>query len=125
MAEVPEGAVLNDAGDIRFPTVQFENVYVLPGIPQLFESKLLALKDAILRADPYFMRAIYTNSARELVGRASECDAGDISTVDAGVVSQVWSSGISGEADAGIEGPGLSGKRVSSSAGADSRGTQW
>ena len=61
MAEVPEGAVLNDAGDIRFPTVQVENVYVLPGIPQLFESKLNALKPR-LRADPYFMHAIYTNS---------------------------------------------------------------
>ena len=61
MAEVPEGAMLNDAGDIRFPTVQVENVYVLPGIPQLFESKLTALKPR-LRADPYFMRAIYTNS---------------------------------------------------------------
>src|SRR5579863_8889356 len=61
MAEVPEGAVLNDAGDIRFPTVQVENVYVLPGIPQLFESKLNALKPR-LSADPYFMRAIYTNS---------------------------------------------------------------
>src|SRR5208283_2009583 len=62
MAEVPEGAVLNDAGDIRFPTVQVENVYVLPGIPQLFESKLNALKPR-LHADPYFMHAIYTNSA--------------------------------------------------------------
>jgi molybdenum cofactor synthesis domain-containing protein len=61
MADVPEGAVLNDAGDIRFPTVQVENVYVLPGIPQLFESKLNALKPR-LHADPYFMRAIYTNS---------------------------------------------------------------
>jgi len=26
MAEVPEGAVLNAAGDLRFPTVQLENV---------------------------------------------------------------------------------------------------
>ena len=26
MAEVPEGPVLNEAGDIRFPTVQIENV---------------------------------------------------------------------------------------------------
>jgi len=34
------GAYVNDAGDIRFPTVQIENVYVLPGIPQLFEAKL-------------------------------------------------------------------------------------
>jgi molybdenum cofactor synthesis domain-containing protein len=61
MAEVPEGAVLNDAGDIRFPTVQIENVYVLPGIPQLFESKLLALRTRFA-TDPYFMRAIYLTS---------------------------------------------------------------
>ena len=61
MAEVPEGAVLNDGGDIRFPTVQIENVYVLPGIPQLFEAKLLALKSRFT-TDPYFMRAIYTST---------------------------------------------------------------
>jgi molybdopterin-biosynthesis enzyme MoeA-like protein len=58
MAEVPEGAVLNEGGDIRFPTVQIENVYVLPGIPQLFESKLRALSSRFA-TDPYFMRAIY------------------------------------------------------------------
>ncbi len=61
MAQVPEGAVLNDAGDIRFPTVQIENVYVLPGIPQLFEAKLAALK-ARISADPYFIRTIYTTA---------------------------------------------------------------
>ncbi len=60
MAEAPEGATLNDAGDIRFPTVQIENVYVLPGIPQLFENKLLALGPRF-KVDPYFMKAIYTN----------------------------------------------------------------
>jgi len=58
MAEVPEGAVLNEAGDVRFPTVQIENVYVLPGIPQLFEAKLRALSSRFA-TDPYFMRAIY------------------------------------------------------------------
>ncbi len=61
MAEVPEGAILNTAGDIRFPTVQVENVYVLPGIPQLFEAKFGAIKSRFA-ADPYFMRAIYTNA---------------------------------------------------------------
>jgi FAD synthetase len=61
MAEVPEGAILNNAGDIRFPTVQVENVYVLPGIPQLFEAKLAAIENRFA-SDPYFMRAIYTNA---------------------------------------------------------------
>src|SRR5260370_36436679 len=66
MAEVPEGSILNEAGDIRFPTVQIENVYVLPGIPQLFESKLRALKTR-LAADPYFIRAIYTSAGENLL----------------------------------------------------------
>jgi molybdenum cofactor synthesis domain-containing protein len=61
MAEVPEGVILNDEGDIRFPTVQIENVYVLPGIPQLFEAKLNALKPRFA-SDPYHLRAIYTSA---------------------------------------------------------------
>ena len=63
MAEIPEGAVLNQAGDRWFPTVQFQNVYILPGIPQLFEAKLLALMGRFA-ADPYFSHAIYL-TARE------------------------------------------------------------
>ncbi|MGH7988285.1 MAG: competence/damage-inducible protein A [Candidatus Binataceae bacterium] len=59
MAEVPEGAVLNAAGDLRFPTVQLENVYILPGIPQIFERKLLALASRFT-STPYYLRTIYT-----------------------------------------------------------------
>jgi molybdenum cofactor synthesis domain-containing protein len=61
MAEVPEGAVLNAGGNLRFPTVQLENVYILPGIPQIFESKLIALAGRFA-TDPYFIRAIYTSA---------------------------------------------------------------
>lgn len=62
MAAVPEGAVLNSAGDLRFPTIQLENVYILPGIPQIFEAKLTALLGRFA-TDPYFMRTIYTSAA--------------------------------------------------------------
>jgi molybdenum cofactor synthesis domain-containing protein len=61
MAEVPEGAVLIEGGPMIFPTVQVENIYMLPGIPQLFEGKLLALK-ARFTTDPYFAHAIYTSA---------------------------------------------------------------
>ncbi|HUO05241.1 MAG TPA: competence/damage-inducible protein A [Candidatus Binataceae bacterium] len=61
MAEVPEGAMLHASGDMRFPTVQIENVYMLPGIPQLFEPKLAALLPRFT-ADPYFIRTIYTSA---------------------------------------------------------------
>jgi molybdenum cofactor synthesis domain-containing protein len=73
MAEVPEGAVLNDAGDVRFPTVQIENVYVLPGIPQLFEAKLRALSGRFA-TDPFFMRAIYLNASEgAIAGHLNDC----------------------------------------------------
>ncbi len=61
MADVPEGAVLNHEGDRWFPTVQVENVYILPGIPQIFEAKLAALMGRFA-ADPYYSRAIYTSA---------------------------------------------------------------
>jgi molybdenum cofactor synthesis domain-containing protein len=61
MAEVPEGAVLNAGGSLRFPTVQLENVYILPGIPQIFESKLAGLLGRFA-TDPYFVHAIYTRA---------------------------------------------------------------
>lgn len=61
MAEVPQGAVLIEGGPMIFPTVQIENIYMLPGIPQLFEGKLMALK-ARFATDPYFVRAVYTSA---------------------------------------------------------------
>jgi molybdenum cofactor synthesis domain-containing protein len=66
MAEVPEGAVLNAAGDLRFPTVQLENVYILPGIPQIFEAKLLTLLGRFA-TDPYYIRTIYTSAGEGLI----------------------------------------------------------
>ncbi len=73
MAEVPEGAILNEAGDIRFPTVQIENVYVLPGIPQLFEAKLRALSSRFA-ADPYFAHAIYLTAGEGTIAdQLNEC----------------------------------------------------
>jgi len=69
MAQVPDGAVLNDSGDARFPTVQIENVYILPGIPQIFERKLAALLDRFT-ADPYFLRVIYSSAGEGAIAGA-------------------------------------------------------
>lgn len=73
MAEVPEGAVLNAAGDLRFPTVQVENVHILPGIPQIFEAKLLALLGRFA-TDPYYIRTIYTSAGEGIIAEyLNEC----------------------------------------------------
>jgi molybdenum cofactor synthesis domain-containing protein len=73
MALVPEGAVLNSSADLRFPTVQLENVYILPGIPQIFERKLLGLIGRF-STDPYFIRIIYSRAGEDvLAAYLNEC----------------------------------------------------
>jgi molybdenum cofactor synthesis domain-containing protein len=73
MAEVPQGATLNEGGAMIFPTVQIENIYMLPGIPQLFEGKLIALKPRFV-TDPYFMHAIYLSAGEgRIAGMLDAC----------------------------------------------------
>ena len=59
MAEVPEGTELIVDGRLGFPTLKCENVYILPGIPELFEQKFQALRERFAAA-PYFLRVVYT-----------------------------------------------------------------
>jgi molybdenum cofactor synthesis domain-containing protein len=61
MADVPEGAELVFAGDPDFPTVQVENIYILPGIPELFRAKFAEIKSRFA-VDPYFLRVVYTRA---------------------------------------------------------------
>lgn len=57
MARVPDGAELVVDDKLAFPTVVVANVYVLPGIPELFESKIVSLRERF-RARPYFLRQV-------------------------------------------------------------------
>jgi len=66
MAEVPEGAELLMDDRLRFPTIKVENVYVLPGIPEILQQKFLALKDRF-RVDPYHLKIIYTNEIESTI----------------------------------------------------------
>lgn len=59
MAEVVEGTELLFDGGLRFPTMQVENFYLLPGIPEIFREKIRALRER-LTVDPFYLRAIYT-----------------------------------------------------------------
>src|SRR5262249_22178862 len=59
MAEVPEGAELIVDGRLGFPTIKCENIYILPGIPEILEQKFQAIRDRFA-ASPYFLRVIYT-----------------------------------------------------------------
>ena len=59
MSEVPEGAELIYGGALAFPTMKVENVYILPGIPEILQSKFLSIRETF-SADPFFLRIVYT-----------------------------------------------------------------
>ena len=59
MADFPEGVELLMDARLGFPTIKVENIYVLPGIPQIFEAKFLAIRDRFA-ATPYTLRMIYS-----------------------------------------------------------------
>jgi molybdenum cofactor synthesis domain-containing protein len=59
MADVPEGAELIPAADLRWPVLACGNVYILPGVPELFRRKFAAIRERF-RVEPFFARVVYT-----------------------------------------------------------------
>jgi len=57
MAEVPEGAELV-AQSTRFPTVLMRNVYVLPGVPEIFRRRFDALRERF-RDAPIHLKCVF------------------------------------------------------------------
>ena len=57
MAQIPDGAELIVDDKLAFPTVLVRNVYILPGIPELFQAKIVSLRDRFV-VRPYYLRQI-------------------------------------------------------------------
>jgi len=57
MAEVPEGAELVGQS-LRFPTILMGNVYVLPGVPEIFRQKFEALRERF-RDEPFHLKCVF------------------------------------------------------------------
>lgn len=66
MAEVPEGSELLVEDKLRFPTIKVENIYILPGIPEILQQKFLAIKNRF-SVDPYYLKIIYTNELESTI----------------------------------------------------------
>ena len=58
MAEIPEGAELVTGGSLRFPTILMRNVYVLPGVPEIFRKKFDALRERF-RDQPIHLKNVF------------------------------------------------------------------
>jgi molybdenum cofactor synthesis domain-containing protein len=59
LADIPEGSDLIRAEGLRWPALVMQNVYVLPGVPELFRSKFEAIRERF-RAEPFHVSEIYT-----------------------------------------------------------------
>ena len=66
MAEVVEGTELDTGGNVAFPTFRVDNIYVLPGIPEIFREKVLALRER-LATDPFHLRIVYVREAESAI----------------------------------------------------------
>jgi molybdenum cofactor synthesis domain-containing protein len=60
MALIPAGAELVGGDGDFFPTVRVRNVYVLPGVPEIFERKVERLEERF-RGRPFHLRQVYVN----------------------------------------------------------------
>ena len=70
MANMPEGAELVRNARSIWPTVQCENVFILPGVPQIFERKLDALRERLDEGVRFFNQTVYT-----------QCEEGEIAAL--------------------------------------------
>jgi molybdopterin-biosynthesis enzyme MoeA-like protein len=60
MARVPAGAELRASPDVQWPTVVMGNVWVMPGVPELFRMKLLIVREHLVGPSPIVSRALFT-----------------------------------------------------------------
>ena len=58
MAEVPKGAELVGGETLRFPTIVAGNVYILPGVPEIFRQKFEAIRERF-RDTPYHLKNVF------------------------------------------------------------------
>jgi molybdopterin-biosynthesis enzyme MoeA-like protein len=58
LAEVPEGAELHSDGSLMFPAVSYQNVYILPGVPEIFRQKFDSLRERF-RETPFHLTNVY------------------------------------------------------------------
>jgi FAD synthetase len=66
MAEVPEGAELLPDENLRFPTIRLENIYILPGIPEILRRKFAAMR-SLFASEPYYLRVIYSSWSESMI----------------------------------------------------------
>ncbi len=61
MARVPVGSELRTSPEVKWPTVVMRNVWVMPGVPELFRMKLVIVREHLMGPSPIVSRALFTH----------------------------------------------------------------
>ena len=69
MARAPAGATLLDSGDLWFPLVIVDNVYIFPGIPELLKKKFESVRDRF-RGVPFILRRVWVKQRESQIAEA-------------------------------------------------------
>jgi molybdenum cofactor synthesis domain-containing protein len=77
MANLPRGSRLVRSGALFWPTIAIENVFVLPGVPAIYRSKLDALRPQIDQGERFASVAVFTR-----------CDEGEVAALLARVARE-------------------------------------
>jgi len=62
MANMPEGSEMIRSSEAPWPTVVIENVFVLPGVPEIFELKFTDLRKRLDEGHQFHCKTVYTSS---------------------------------------------------------------
>jgi FAD synthetase len=66
MADIPEGARLVGGKGMWFPVIVMENVYIFPGVPEIFRRKFERIKE-MFREAPFYLREVYLRADEGLI----------------------------------------------------------
>lgn len=61
MARVPRGSELRSSSEVKWPTVVMRNVWVMPGVPELFRMKLAIVREHLVGPVSIVSRALFTH----------------------------------------------------------------
>jgi molybdenum cofactor synthesis domain-containing protein len=67
MARVPAGSVLRGSAEVEWPTPVTNNVWMLPGIPDLFRLKLLTVRAWLRGPAPFLSRSLFLRLVEPLL----------------------------------------------------------
>lgn len=86
MADIVDGTRLIDVG--RFPAMAFANVFILPGVPQLFAAKLEALRPQ-LAGTPCVVHRVYIEAYESFFAATLEQVEGELAPLKVGSYPRV------------------------------------